>query len=262
MLATRKLLATVLVAGAAVAGLTGCGGDKDPSSAAPLVRPISTTTEAGPFAGETGERVLHDAEQAMLTAKSMTIDLHITGDDDEPLHMTAAVTASGKCAAAVDDDGGRFQVIGTGSAYYMKAEAAYWKAKGGANGSVIAQLAGGKWLKLPAGAAKQGGFKEFCDLKTMMTAASQEDAGQTVTKGRPIEYRGQRVLPLTQHSPDDGDTRLYVAATGTPYILFTEEDTSDTGTFSGFGEMPHIAAPPADQTVDFSAFGDPKGFSI
>jgi hypothetical protein len=259
--ATGKLLAMVLVAGAACTALTGCGG-KSGSAAAPVARPAAATTDSGPFAGRTGKAVLGSASDAMRAASSMTVDVRTTGNTaSEEVHMTAALTKTGKCAASIDDNGDTFQIIGTGAAYYMKADAHYWKAKGGASGKVMGTLAGGKWLKVPAPLASNAGFKEFCDLTTLMSSLT--GASGAVTKGRLVEYDGKQVLPLTLH-PSDGDTVVYVATTGAPYFLkaYTPNDSSNVATFSGFGEKASIAAPPAGQTVDLSAFSNPKGFSI
>ncbi|MYS18687.1 hypothetical protein GA0115240_10022 [Streptomyces sp. DvalAA-14] len=268
MQATGKLIAAVLAAGAAGTVLTGCGGDKD-ASAAPVVRAAATTTgtAAEPFAGDTGQQLLKKAEAAMTTVSAVTIDLRTTGDDDESVHATIAVTASGRCAATADDGGKRFQIIRTGSVYYMRAGADFWTSEGGPDARTLAKLAGGKWVKLPESAEKDGGFDMFCDLNTLLDSAKANDGKATsVTKGRPTAYDGGQVVPLIQKYPaddqDDEDTTLYIAATGAPYILkaFTPGDSTNVMTFSRFGRAPVINPPPAGQIVDLSAAG--PGFTI
>jgi len=267
--ATGKLLATVLVAGAACTALTGCGGDKDTASTAPVVRPaaVTTTADTGPFAGESADRIVTDAEAATESATSMTMDLRTTGDDDEPVHATIALTRAGNCAGAVDEGAGQFQIIGVGSAYFIKASADFWREQGGSGGETLAKLAGGKWLKLPASAEKDGGFDEFCDMNTVMDTATAGDGRVVNTKGRVVDYQGRQVLAVNQDFPaddeDDEDDVMYVAATGTPYILkiYTPDDTGNVMTCGDFDKDLHIAAPPASQIVDMSAF-DVPGFSI
>ncbi|MDX6355485.1 MAG: hypothetical protein QOF98_2388, partial [Streptomyces sp.] len=104
----------------------------------------------------------------------------------------------------------------------------------------------------------------FCDLTTFMSSMADDgDDTDPVSKGKPTDYDGTQVIPLTQHS-SDGDTVMDVAAAGEPYILlmYTPDDDSNRATFSGFGDKPAIAAPPANQTVDISQFGDLPGFSV
>ncbi|WP_329136211.1 hypothetical protein OG552_24055 [Streptomyces sp. NBC_01476] len=264
MRAFGQLIAAVAVVSTGGALLAGCGGDKNTqSAAAPVVRAVSTTRTPGAFPGISGKGVLKDAVDAMESTPTMTVDLHTTGDDDEPIHMKAAVTDTGKCAATVEDDGDRFQLIGTGEQYYMKADETYWQDKGGADGDALSAFAAGKWLKLPRDAGAQAGFKQFCDLKTLLGSMADAGSEGTVTKGRVLTYAGEQVQSLTQHA-DDGDTEMYVAVNGTPYLLraFTPDDDSNTATFSGFGRATRITAPPAGLTVDISAFGGDPGFSV
>lgn len=178
------------------------------------------------------------------------------------MHITAALTRAGKCAASLDVDGEEAQIIGTGDVYYMKADAAYWRDQGGTNGSAMAQTLAGKWLKLSADL--NGDFDSFCDLATLMSSMTDDmDGNDPVSKGEPTDYDGTQVIPLTQHS-SDGDSVVDVAAAGEPYILlvYMPNDDTNRAAFTGFGETPAIAAPPASQTVDISEYGNLPGFSV
>jgi hypothetical protein len=264
MKATRKLTAAVIAAGTASAVLTGCGNSTDDSTA-PIVRAATATTSAdtGPYADLTGAQLLDRAMDAMTAVSSLTMDLRTTDDDGSPIHVTAALTKAGKCAASFDQDGTEFQVIGTGDVYYLKADADYWRAHGGSNGAALAQALSAKWLKMPMSVAGSE-FSTFCELTGLLAAFTEgEDGAETTAKGRSTDYDGTQVIPLTVHD-SEGDTLVDVATVGEPYILamYTPNDDTNRATFSGFGDKPAIAAPPANQTVDISKYADLPGFSV
>ncbi|MFI1098348.1 hypothetical protein [Streptomyces sp. NPDC020917] len=254
--ATHRILAAALAAGAATLGLAGCGGHRS-SADAPLVRPASTHTDTGPYADLTGRQLMDRAMTAMKAAPSMTIDLRTTDDNGGAVHFTSALTKSGLCAAAATADGDKLQVIRTHSTYYLKADGAFWRTQGGKNGEAMARLLAGKWLKMPQ---KQGqNFAELCDLGMILDQISQGASSGTYTKGGPTTAAGRPAVSVVERDTDGTTTDILVAASGTPYILraFTPDDTSNSASFSGFGTSPHISAPPAGQTIDVSAFGNP-----
>jgi len=254
----------VFAAGAASAALTGCGDGTDDSSA-PIVRAATAATSAdtGPYADLTGEQVLDQARDTMSALSSFTMDMHAPGDSGEPMRITASLTDTGGCLASIDDDGSGFQVIGTGDVYYVKGDAAFWQAQGGSDDPDLAQALDGKWLKVPA-SLEADGFDTFCDLTGLVsTMVGDSDGTDLVSKGRPTLYAGAQVIPLTVQS-SDGDSIVDVAATGEPYVLaeYAADDSTEYVAFSGFGKTLAITAPPADQTVDISQFGDLPGFSV
>lgn len=267
MSAIRNILAAVLAsaaAAAAVPSLAGCGGHPSDSDA-PLVRPLSTTTsDEGPFAQLTGRQVMSRAEAAMKGAPSLTVRMD-GSEKGTPMHVQVVVTRSGRCAAAIRADEDDVQLIGTGKAFYMKADAAFWRANGGADGAKMAEVLAGKWLKLPPSSLRGGGMMdEMCDLRTMIDSFAGDDDTGTMTKGHPTTLDGRRVLPIIHRKPG-GTTTIYVAATGKPYVLESTTPGGDsplTAVFTDYGRVPRISAPPADQTVDVSSFGNPDGFSI
>lgn len=260
MRATRRIWGTALTAVAALLALTGCHGDGTDASA-PVVRPVVTHTAAGPYAGLTARQVLDRSVAAMDAVPAVTINLRTTADGDTTVHFTGALTRSGRCAAAMVMDGYHIQVIRVGAKTYVKADTAFWRAKGGPHGDRMAVLLAGKWLVLPK--AKSGSIGRMCDLHTILAMFS-EGAGDGTLKRRSgtVTVAGQQAVTLVQTTSQD-TTDILIAAHGTPYMLraFTPDDSSNDVTFSGFGRAPHISAPPASHTLDVTAFGDP-GISV
>ncbi|SEF84157.1 hypothetical protein SAMN05216223_102215 [Actinacidiphila yanglinensis] len=259
MAATRRISAALIAVAAAAAVLTGCGGDDD-SAGDPIVAPAGTLEQTGPFAGESADQILSDAEAATNTASSLTVDIRGTDDGGGKAHLTAAITASGKCAASVETDGeSPTQVIGVDEKYYFKGDAAYWEDVGGSHGDELAQAFGGKWVEVPADESDQ--FDQFCNLHDLL--ASDDDS--PITKGAPTTHYGQPVVPLREQDDDEGDgpSVLYVAAEGTPYILGVESENLGTIRFTDFDKAPEISAPPARDTVDpRSVGGDLPSLSV
>lgn len=260
----KSALAAVAVL-AAAAVLSGCGGDKK-DGAAPLVKPVVTTSAAaGPFQDLTADEVLHRAETAMKAAPSMTVDLSFVSDG-KPMQIKEALTGSGKCAAAMRIEGTAFQIIAIGTTGYLKADAHYWETKGGSKGKAVAPLLAGKWVKLPPKLYAQSGFNMLCTIKGLITTMSSDDNEGTLVKGHPTVLDGRPVLPLIHHNSDEVTT-IYVTTTGNPYVVKVVTPTGadkGSGTFSDFGKPAHISAPPRSSTFDLSAYAGPDGdgFSV
>jgi hypothetical protein len=187
----------------------------------------------------------------------MTIDLRTSDDSDKAVHFTTALTKAGSCAAAATADGDHLQVIRFDGMYYLKADTGFWKAQGGKNGQAMADMLAGKWLKMPE---KQGrSFDELCDMDVILDQISQGSDSGTFTKGATAKVGGKPALSVVEKDTDGTTTDIFIATSGTPYILraFTPDDPSNSAAFSGFGTPPHITPPPASRTVDLSAFGNP-----
>lgn len=260
----RHSIAVAAAALAAAAALTGCGGDK-PDASAPLLKPIATgAADNGPFRDLTARQVLDRSEMAMKDVPSMTAD--VTGlFEGEAMRARVVVTRTGMCAAAFRLDGDAVQLIGTGGKnLYMKADAGFWKAKGGPRGGAVAATLAGKWVKLPAKAVDSGDLSGFCTTSGLLDGLTDGDGA--LVKGHPTTVAGQPVLPIIQTASDE-TTTFYVAATGLPYLVkVSTPDGSDpaTGTFTDFGKPAHINRPPASETLDLSVLTGPDGdgFSI
>ena len=260
----KTAVMAVAVAIAAVV-LSGCGGDKK-DGAAPLVKPVVTTSAAAaPFQDLTADEVLRRAETSMKAASSMTVDMSFVSDG-KPMQIKEALTGSGKCAAAMRIEGTAFQIIAIGTTGYLKADAHYWETKGGSKGKAVAPLLAGKWVKLPPKLYAQSGFDTLCTIKGMIGTMSSDDNEGTLVKGHPTVLDGRPVLPLIHHKSGDVTT-VYVTTTGNPYVVKVVTPSGPdrgSGTFGGFGKPAHIAAPPRSQTVDLSAYTGPDGdgFSV
>lgn len=256
MAATRTFWAAALGTAVAVSVLAGCGGDTD-AGGAPIVVPAATTAQTGAFAGESADQIFSKAEAAMDAVTALTVDVRIVddGEGDGDAHITAALTATGKCAASIESDGeDPAQVIGIHDTYYLKADASYWEDQGGSHGDVLAQAFAGKWVRLPAQKDGSDDLDQFCKLDSLL--ASVEEGATVTGKGAPTTHFGGPVVPLQERDGDGTTNVVYVAAEGTPYIVgLVSTDGEGTLHFSGFGKAPRISAPPAKDIVDLTSVG-------
>jgi hypothetical protein len=273
--AIRTFGAAVCAAGTAAALLTGCGGGSGGSGgAAPAVRQVTATTattpatatpaDTVPYANLTGRQLMEQALKTMKTVPSVTVDLHLVDDKDGPLHITAVVTATHRCAAAFRVKGHNARIIRTGPAFYLKGDAGFWKIEGaGKDPATLARIAS-KWLKVPATGKILRDFNEFCDVGTLLDSITAAGApGNTYAKGGPVTYQGHGVVPVNETNPG-GRTDVYVATGRTPYVVraWDPDDSATSATFTGFGEQPRISAPPPAEILDLSRFANADGFSI
>lgn len=264
--AQRKSVVAAVAVLAAAAVLSGCGGDKK-DGAAPLVKPVATTSTAGgAFQDLTAHQVLRRAETSMKAVSSMTVD--ISGvHQGKPMQFKAVLTRSGECASAMRIDGDAVQLIAIGDTGYLKADADYWSSKGGGKMKSAAPMLATKWVKLSPKVYAQSGLSGLCSIKGLIDNMSSDDSQGALVKGHPTTLDGRPVLPLIHTKPHEVTT-IYVTTTGTPYVVKAATpggSDAQSGTFGDFGKPAHITAPPPSGTLDLSSVSsspDDDGFSI
>lgn len=259
-----RVAGSVAAALAGVLVLAGCsgGGSDGGGDDAPIVHAAARTVRpagSGPLAGLTPREDLAAANHAMSGLSAMTLD-EVQQRPGHSTHLTAALTDGKGCALSAVVDGASVRVIGAGDRTYVKADPAYWRAHGGADGSRIAAGIHARWLRfdLPASATS---FARYCSVSAFMAANTTNVSNGTVTHGRPTTLGGKSVLTVV-HAVTGETATMRIASTGAPYIL--RSDIVGTGanagmtgyaTFGGFDRAPHISAPPAGSTVDLATFG-------
>ncbi|WUH91125.1 hypothetical protein OG900_14105 [Streptomyces sp. NBC_00433] len=278
MSARSRIVVALCAATAATAALTGCNSDADDSSA-PLVVPAATTSAApttpaaagkdDPFSSMTAEGIVALAEADMRASKAMTVSVNLV-QAGKTLQLKVALTAGGKCAAAMRVNGMSMQLITTDAGHaYIRGDAAYWRIAGGSKGVKVAAAVGDRWVKLSKKVLDRGSIRGFCSfnglMESMLSDDDDSDSDAVVRKGTPTTLDGRQVLPLTERLADETDT-MYVSTGKTPYVVKIEGKggkTPGSATFGDFGKNPHITAPPASQIVDIAALGiDPGSISV
>jgi hypothetical protein len=254
----RSGVAVVVLCVAAVAALSGCRGTTEPGRtvhAASKSANASPATSGGSLDGLTAPEVSRRMWDTMNSASSMIMDFSAVLRA-KPVRMRIAMSNDGKCAGAASQSGWTMQIIrlDDGTAY-IKGEPAYWAAMG-PKGRSIGQLAGNRWITFPSSSVPGRRLAASCDMDSFL-AKMKPNHDSSTNKGRGT-LDGQPVVTIRQKDAS-GTSTLSVAAKGKPYLL---KVASDDGTqdavsvrFTDFGAPVHVAAPPANQTIDISAFG-------
>jgi hypothetical protein len=227
---TMKAVVGVTVAAACLSA-TACGGSSDP------------------LAGMTGKQIAAKAMSDLKSAPSFT--LTGTGIPFQGKTATMSVGMAGKdCTMSVDiGSAGTMTMVMIGTSAWMKADADFLKTEDGSDGSAIAFLVAGKYLKIPA--SSMSGLTQgsgVCDRNGLDSSLSGLSPSSNVTKGTPTTVNGQKVYPLADKADK---TTFYVTDTSTPWIIkFVDTKSGEAGQATiTYGVPKSITAPSASETV-------------
>lgn len=222
----RAAAAAVLLA----AVLAGCGG-RGSSSATTNREPVESARQA-----------LAGAVRAARRATS----LHVAGTlSSLTLDLTLARGAGAK--GSVTQNGLSFNLVRVDGKVYIQGSDAFWKHYAPS----AAGLLHGRWIAGPAG---KGRFAELAPLTdaSRLFALVEASHGRLVNKGL-TTYDGAKVAEILDTS--DG-SKLYVAATGTPYpvaLVGGRKHPHDQLRFDSWNAQVSVSAPP--HAIDLTALG-------
>ena len=232
---TRTLLGVLTIGGTVLVSRTPAGGA---ITAKQLVERAISATEAAVTVSFTGSEMAH----------SGTVTFNIATNDQ-----------TGQGQGTLTSGGGTATVRLVNRTVYLNADAPFWVARSGA--AAAAEFAG-KWVSTSATTKAGRSLAEFLDglyllkdvFKPKLTKAVFTYSGtRTVSGKRTTCIRG------TNPKKKVGGT-LYVAKTGTPYILkLTVTSSSGTGivTFFNFNQPVRPKAPPGAINLDLIAAQNP-----
>src|SRR5690606_11975249 len=86
----------------------------------------------------------------------------VTSGGDE-ISLDMAVTRDADCEGTMGFAGGTAEIISVGGMAYMKPDAAFWEAFGGAQASMIMDIVGDSWAVMPG-----EDLGDFCDLDELL----------------------------------------------------------------------------------------------
>jgi hypothetical protein len=197
-------------------------------------------------ASKPAERVLADAKAAATGASSAHVSGSVTSSGTTitlDLDMARGKGAQG----SMTTNGLQFSLVRIGDTAYIKGSDAFYRHYAGPG---IAQLIHGKWLKA---SITQPRFQSLAPLTNigLLFAKIGANHGTLVNEGA-TTYKGTPVVAIRDKS--DG-SKLYVAATGTPYpVALVGGRTGQTGSiaFGNWNESVSLTAPP--NAIDYSRF--------
>jgi hypothetical protein len=221
---------------------------------------------AGDESSKTPAQVLADVQRDLAKVRSY----HFSGfevDGKSTTRLTGDVSAAGRADLTLREGATSARIILLRHAMYMKANAAYWKANGGAQGSELADKLAGRWFKV-----NDASLKSLIDDLLPKHVASCITVGTgTLKNGGVASTGGKRAVVIIEQGDKPGTTpaKLYVttAAPILPLRIVQTgktkpgghldkrcQDSANTSTasdlrFSAFNEVLHIRAPQGAITI-------------
>ncbi|HJU36372.1 MAG TPA: hypothetical protein VJ716_03015 [Gaiellaceae bacterium] len=198
-------------------------------------------------ASKPADRVFADARRAATHASSA----HVSGSlvaNGTPFTLDLSTVRGKGAKGSVSISGLQFDLVKIGDTAYIKGSDAFYKHFAGAT---VAQLLHGRWVKASATSPR---FRSFAALASMagLFAKISSSHGKLVNDGKKT-FQGQPAVVLRDTSDN---SRLYVAATGTPYPLaLAGGDKQQSGriTFDDWNKSVSLSAP--EGAIPISQFG-------
>ncbi|WP_328719563.1 hypothetical protein OHT52_08765 [Streptomyces sp. NBC_00247] len=235
--ARRTALAVALGAGLAL-GLTGCGGD-DPDKGTNGIGKLSATEiDTRARAAAEAATAVHLAGTLISKDGSYTLDMRLNADGG-----TGSVTSQENT----------FAVLRVGDDLYLKADAAFWSAeqdgKGEESDEEAARKLDGKYVKVPEDDPTYKRLRGFTEKGTLLDGLLSLHG--TVSKGDRDKVTGVPTIQILGGKGAGG--ALDVSLKGTPYpVRVARGGGGGTVTLADWGRSFELAAPPEDDTVDYS----------
>lgn len=217
-----------------VALLAGCGGH-------------GKAAKPNGEASKPPERVLADAKAAATKASSA----HVSGNvesDAGPITLDLSTTRGKGAKGSMSTNGLKFDLIRIGDVAYIRGSDEFYKHFAGA---AIAQLIRGKWLKASITNPRFHSLLPLTSVGLLLGKVSSSH-GKLVNDGE-TTYKGADVVAIRDTSDN---SKLYVAATGTPYpvaIVGGKKGVSGTITFGDWNKHVSLSAPSG--ALDISKLG-------
>jgi hypothetical protein len=225
-----SILAVVLAA----VLLAGCGGSKK-------------AAQSNGEASKPPTRVLADAKAAASSASSAHVSGHIVSGGT-PITLDLSIARGKGATGSMSMNGLSFQLVRVDDTVYIQGSDEFYKHFAG---SAIAQLLHGKWIKAPASKGQLAPLESLTDTGKLFGKVASSH-GKLANDGNKT-YNGQQVVVIRDTSDN---SKLYVAATGTPYpvaLVGGKKGQTGTITFSDWNKPVTVAAP--KNAIDISKFG-------
>lgn len=200
-----------------------------------LALPLATAARApsGSEQGKTAAQIAEASETAMRDVKSF----HVVGVEHiNGTSFSLSVSPKGG-GGTVSVPGATLDLVVSAGFVYIKADEQSWLKLTGSQST--AQLVANRWIKAPVSNADFSGFADLTISGDFISGSVGVGTGLTKAPGT-TTWDGTKAIVLSDQSGD----KLYVAATGTPYILHVQAKGSEGYlTFTDFGDAPIPAAP-------------------
>jgi hypothetical protein len=225
--------ASVLVLVLAGLLLAGCGGH-------------GSSASSNGEASKSAAKVLADAKAAADGASSARVSGNIVSGGT-PITLDVAM-ARGQAKGSMSTSGLSFDLIRIGNTAYIRGSDDFYKHFAGA---AVAQLLHDKWLKASIISGRFASLEPLTSISLLFDKVAAHH-GKLANDGAKT-FKGQQVVEIRDTSDN---SKLYVAATGTPYpvaIVGGKKGQSGTITFADWNKSLSVSAP--KDAIDISKLG-------
>jgi len=193
---------------------------------------------------ESASTIVAQATAAMTGLTSLTVKGSGL-DGKQTLDLDVTTSTDGDAQGSLSEQGSTVALIEVGPTGYLRANQKFYTTSG-VSKALAATLAG-RWLDGPSTNQLFSSFTAFLDLSKFVASFNGGFAGSTFTKSGTAKVDGKRVVVVTGYDAQSKvGGRLFIAATGTPYILkevSTGKGNTGTVVFSGLDQTVATTAP-------------------
>ncbi|MGO9660222.1 MAG: hypothetical protein ACLP7F_17940 [Acidimicrobiales bacterium] len=204
-----------------------------------LALPAAAVTRAPFRAGEenkTAAQIWADARAAMEHAKSFHVIGHV---DQAGTKITVNLSMSpGRGGGSIQMPGVVMELVLAKGTVYIKADEKSWFKLTGSQST--AELVANRWIEAPVTNADFSSFAELADSRTFIGSFTAQ--GSISKLPGTTTWEGRQTVVLV----DSSGSRVYIAATGTPYLLDVQaQGSAGAGSlkFTDFGDAPLPTVP-------------------
>ncbi len=187
---------------------------------------------------KTATTIFTEAKAAMMSAASFHVLGHFgSGTGETTIDMSMSPSKGGGSFQAFP--GGTMEVVVTASTVYIRADEKTWQELTGSKST--AKLVANRWVKEPEANPSYPSIVEFTDSRRFIGLLTTGLAGFSELAAQ-VSFRGRPAVVLTDSEHD----KIYIAASGTPYLLGIQgqgSGSSGSMVFSDFGDAPMPAVP-------------------
>jgi hypothetical protein len=184
-----------------------------------------------------------------IAAETKVGSVHINGNivqGKTGIVLSLVVNGDGEGGGSFTQEGNRIQLKRVGPLLYFNAPKKYWASHANA---AQTKAYGGKWIEVNALDARFQSFDQFLNAGDLAAAVFQ---GYTrpLTVSKPTTLNGHKVVIVSDTATAKGkksSVQMYIAASGTPYVLkIIDRGATQTTTlnFTAYGKPVSISTPP------------------
>jgi hypothetical protein len=206
---------------------------------------VPSLASASSVSSQSARQLVVNALDASRSARSFSIKGFVN-QPGQRVGLNLTVSNAGRAKGSVTLNGQTIHLIEITPEVYFSAGEKFW-VQSGVGKSEAASLAN-RWVGVSSSNASFASFNSFLNLKKISAQFFPAPPAKSVfTKGRTSTVNGQSVIAISGTGTSGGNGTLYVATSGTPYVIRLSASQGKSGvgtiTFSNYNRSFSVSAP-------------------